>query len=128
MTPTAEVQQRVLRRIQNAWPNAIRKTDCAPISPRTFEAAVRELRLAGHPISSDGDGYAWATTPHELRATADGLLRRISHVAETRDALIETAKRMELAAVPATAPSLWDEPEPIDREGEPAFNGAFRSW
>jgi hypothetical protein len=103
------VQARVLRRIQNAWPHTVRKTECAPISPRSFEAAVRELRLAHYPIASDGDGYCWARTPHELRATADGLLRRISHVAETRDALIETAQRMELAGQGATTPSLWGE-------------------
>ena len=109
MTPSSEVQTRVLRRIQGAWPHAIRKTDCAPISPRTFEAAVRELRLAGQPIASDGDGYSWATTPGELEATADALLRRMSHVAMTMDALRETAAAMRLRGLGAETPSLWDQ-------------------
>lgn len=104
--------ERVLARLRQAWPHTIRKTECSPISPRAFEAAVRELRLAGHPIASDTDGYWIAVLPSELRDTADGLLRRMSHVAETRSALLETAERMELAGMGAEAPGLWDEVRP----------------
>lgn len=105
MTPT---QQRVLDGIRREWPRAVRKR-MFDLTPRTVDSAVRELRLLGHPIASDGDGYLWATTPGELRDTADGLLRRMSHVAQTRDALLATAADMELRGLGAERPSLWEE-------------------
>lgn len=105
-----KTQERVLARIRSSFPHTTRKTECAPISPRAFEAAVRELRLAGYPIASDGDGYRWAVRPKDLRETADALLRRMGHVAETRDALLETGELHTLRGLGAEAPSIWDQP------------------
>lgn len=105
MTPT---QQRVLAKLKAEHPHAITKAMCEPISPRSFEHAVRDLRLAGYPIASDGSGYYWTMNPAELRATADALLRRMGHVAETMRALEATARDMELAGLGASAPSIWD--------------------
>lgn len=104
-----KTQQRVLSAIRNAWPRAVRKR-MFDLTPRTVDSTVRELRLAGFPIASDPDGYTWATTPRELRDTADGLLRRMSHVAQTRDALEATAAAMELRGLGAETPGLWDQP------------------
>lgn len=104
-----ETQQRVLDAIRNAWPRAVRKR-MFDLTPRTVDSTVRELRLAGYPIASDPDGYMWATTPQELRDTADGLLRRMGQVAVTRDALEATAAEMELRGLGAERPSLWEVP------------------
>lgn len=68
------------------------------LTPRTVDSTVRELRLAGYPIASDPDGYMWATTPQELRDTADGLLRRMGQVAVTRDALEPRRRRWSCGA------------------------------
>lgn len=103
-------QERVLARLRNASPHAVTKGMFAPLSPRTVEATIRELRLAGHPIASDGNGYWLTSSPAELRATADALLRRMGHVAETRSALLEKAAAMELAGMGAETPGLWDQP------------------
>lgn len=103
-------QERVLSRLRIASPHAVTKAMFSPLSPRTVEATIRELRLAGHPIASDASGYWITSSPAELRATADGLLRRMGHVAETRSALLEKAAAMELAGIGAEAPSIWDQP------------------
>lgn len=90
-----KIERRVLSKLEQSWPHTVRKTDCSPVTPRAFEAAVRILRLAGQPIASDGDGYWIARTPKELHDTADALLRRMAAVAETREALLRTADAMQ---------------------------------
>jgi hypothetical protein len=102
-----KTERRVLASIQQAWPHTIRKTDCAPVTPRAFEDAVMALRREHYPIASGPDGYWWAMTPDELVGTAEGLLRRMARVAETREALMETAQRMRLAAAGHIAPTLF---------------------
>ena len=104
-----ETQARVLAKIRSEYPHAVTKAMFKPLTPRTVDSAVRELRLAGWPIASTPEGYWFATKPHELRDTAAGLLRRMGHVAQTRDALIATAEQMELAGLGAERPSLWEE-------------------
>lgn len=89
-----KTERRVLAKLEQSWPHTVRKTECAPVTPRAFEEAVRNLRLTGHPIASDGDGYWIARTPKELHDTADALLRRMASVAQTREALIRTADAM----------------------------------
>jgi hypothetical protein len=107
MTPT---QARVLAKIRGSWPHAVTKAMFKPLTPRTVDSAVRELRLAGYPIASTPEGYWVTTKPHELRDTASGLLRRMGHIAETYDALQKTAADMELAGLGAERPSLWEVP------------------
>ena len=103
--------ERVLTRLRNSA-QPVTKAMFAPLSPRLVEATIRDLRLEGHPIASDGTGYWLSRSPAELRATADAMLRRMAHQAQTRDVLLETAQRMELAGMGAEAPSLWDEVRP----------------
>lgn len=101
--------ERVLARLRVARPHPVTKAMFGDLSPRTVEARIRELRLEGHPIASDASGYWLSDSPAELRATADGLLRRMAHVAQTMDALRATAAGMELRGLGAEAPSLWSD-------------------
>ena len=94
-----DTERRVLRAIQQAYPHAIRKNECAPISPRAFKAAVHELRAQKYPIASDGNGYWLAQTPQELRDTSAWLLSQIASVASTRAVLEEMADSMEAPQV-----------------------------
>jgi hypothetical protein len=100
------VEARVLRKIENAWPGTVTKNACKPISPRAFEAAVHELRLAGHPIASDAEGYWIAQTPAELEDTANALEDRLRTQYATIKALRATVERMHLRGEGAEALTL----------------------
>ncbi|HRU04996.1 MAG TPA: hypothetical protein P5137_04375 [Candidatus Brocadiia bacterium] len=95
MTPT---EARVL-----SWFNTIAARRCyartkaaaaewLAIEEREFEEAVRQLRIAGHPICSDGDGYWMSDDPDEVEALAARLRKRALNQLRTYAAVKHTAR------------------------------------
>lgn len=70
---------------------------------RRVQAATQELRLAGWPVVTDGEGVRLATDPAEVRECAEALRRRAVTQWKTARALRATAEHM---AAPMT---LWPE-------------------
>ena len=62
---------------------------------RRVQAATQELRLAGWPVVSDGDGMRLTDSPAEVRACVAALRRRRATQALTIRALRVTAAQME---------------------------------
>lgn len=75
---------------------------------RTVQAALQELRLAGHPIISDAGGVRLAQTAEEARTCADSLRRRAIHQLLTSRAVRRTARRMREAEDAAVRLTLWE--------------------
>ena len=76
--------------------NARRKIDLAHstgLPTRTVELEIQHLRLEGHPICSDENGY-WLGTVEEVEACARRLRSRYINQAMTARALRKTARRM----------------------------------
>ena len=63
-------------------------------SRRHVELAIRELRLAGEPIASDGSGVWVTDVPEELEATYRSLRRRVAQQSVTAWRLRQTARRL----------------------------------
>lgn len=61
---------------------------------RKVQAATQELRLAGWPVVSDGEGMALATDPAAVRLCADALGKRLATQYRTVRALRRTASEM----------------------------------
>ena len=85
---------RVLRLLGNASAFQADIASVLDLPIRTVQECIQSLRLAGHPILSDGDGIRLAQTADEARACAEGLRRRIAHQYLTYRALRNTARRM----------------------------------
>ncbi|HEY4895866.1 MAG TPA: hypothetical protein VII01_07230 [Solirubrobacteraceae bacterium] len=104
--------ERVLRLLTNA---SVKQADMAfvlGLSTRQVQECLQELRLAGHPILSDGDGIRTAQTADEARACADALRRRLRSQYRTYRALRNTARAMHRAEnrppeIEAPEGSLW---------------------
>ena len=92
MTPA----DRVLRLLGNASVFQADIASACDLSIREVQAILRELRIAGHPILSDGDGIRLAQTADEARACAEALRRRLVSQYLTYRALRSTARRMYL--------------------------------
>ena len=76
---------------------------------RKVQEGIVELRLAGHPIVTDGDGVSLAQNADEVRACAESLRRRLVAQYQTLRALRRTAKRMAEEEARQDNLTLWRE-------------------
>lgn len=60
------------------------------LSGAEVRAIIAYLRLQGYPIGSDGRGYFWAVSPHDLQTTIDHFAGREEKLAKVRHALMRT--------------------------------------
>ena len=92
MTPA----DRLLRLLGNASVTQADIASACELSIRDVQAILRDLRIAGVPVLSDGDGIRLAQTADEARACAEALRRRLVSQYLTYRALRSTARRMYL--------------------------------
>ena len=98
---------RVLRMLHNATVVQADMAFALGIPIRKVQEAIQELRLAGHPIISDGDGIRLARNAEEAAACAASLRRRAIHQFLTARALRRTARRMAVAEDNLARLTLW---------------------
>jgi biotin operon repressor len=77
------------------------------LSIRQVQSACEELRRAGHPVLSSGDGIRLAQTSDEALACAAALRRRAITQWVTARALRRTGLRMRTAEDAAASLTLW---------------------
>ena len=104
--------ERVLRLLTNANTTQPDMAFVLGMSIRAIQASIVDLRLAGVPVITSGDGVRLAQTADEARACADALRRRLVTQYATYRAMRKTARAMHLAEnrppeVEAPEGSLW---------------------
>jgi methylthioribose-1-phosphate isomerase len=78
------------------------------ITIRKVQEAIQELRLAGHPIVTSGNGVRLAPWAIDVEMCADALRRRLAHQYLTLRAMRATARRMRDQEAAALHATLWD--------------------
>jgi biotin operon repressor len=106
--PAGDDAERVLRLLTSANTTQPDMAFVLGMSIRAIQASIVELRLAGHPVITSGDGVRLAQTADEARACADALRRRLVSQYRTVRALRATARRMQEAEDAAANVTLWD--------------------
>jgi biotin operon repressor len=100
--------ERVLRLLTNADTTQADMAFVLGLSIRQVQSALQQLRLAGHPILSNGDGIRLAQTADEALACAAALRKRALHQWVTARALRRTGRAMRVREDAAARATLWD--------------------
>ena len=101
--------ERVLQLLTNASTTQPDMAFVLGLSIRQVQAACEELRRAGHPIISSGDGMRLAQTSAEAYACAEALSKRAAAQWVTSQALMDTARRMRASEDNLARLTLWGE-------------------
>ena len=99
----------VLRMLHNASPTQPDMAFALDIPIRSVQEILQGLRLAGHPIISDGTGVRLAHTADEAMACAVALRRRAINQLLTARAMRHTARRMADEEARQHNLTLWRE-------------------
>ena len=101
--------ERVLRLLTNAGAFQADIASACDLPLRSVQEILQGLRLAGHPIISDGTGVRLAHTADEAMACAVALRRRAINQLLTARAMRHTARRMADEEARQHNLTLWRE-------------------
>ena len=98
----------VLHMLHNASATQADIAFALDIPIRSVQAAIVDLRMAGHPVVTDGEGVRLARDAEECLRCADSLLHRAVTQWRTARALRATGRRMRDQEAAAQRLTLWE--------------------